>query len=1079
MTDARRPAGPRVLLAARMCGLMRPGFLILALLALPAAAPAIGWRDARDTAECRAQVLAAQFTRRQQEAYLSECELLDRQANERLMAAAYDRLGALMDVLIAGRKPRDADVSAVLADAEKIAALPAAPYRTAYLDRLSAYHRLVEQGPTDAQRRAAPLGPPPAAPPGPPPLPAATVSVGRLRDWGGYSRAEPGQLAVALRDGGVFVVGAGRPRADTDDPLQAAEALRQRRQLPAVATVQGGARIWDPLVRGWRNQPPPPGCAQGQASQHTATLLADDTVLVAGGLCDRPRLADDPPAPEPSFTALSIWDPKQRAWRQGPALRQGRIDHAATLLADGSVLFTGGLSDPASAPDRPDVPVLAGSERYAAGAMAAAPDLRQPRALHSASLMADGSVLVAGGHDAEGRALASVERWMPGEAAWQALPPMRFPRHGHTATLLADGRLLVAGGVGADGVRLTAVEVWEPATGAWRAAPSLAVPLAGHAALRLADGGVLLAGGARLRMQGVVPWGWVWRPGDTAWHIAGHVAPDLSATERITLVARPDGGALAFSPRGILRWDPAPLPPGQAPPVWPQQAPAATRLADGRVLFVGIGLGEDHRSFSAWLWSPGDGGWQPAARPARGGLNTITLQTLRGGDVLLLGVASDRRMVCQRWKPAGDSWAPCGEGLLQYLPAGHLQPALLPDGRAYVIVNLHEALVHDEATQRWATWRPEWDVASLPLGAPVTLPAPLARLRDPARVDQPIDISEAGARFRVHEGSVPRMLWDASAGRWAYILPQGMGADAQAVPGGCAVSTTPFARFDAAAGRAVALPDPGFGSAPGLVTMLVLPGGGVVAAGVAPMARDPGAGFWQGRAGCAGFEAGPDDAGYVSATAAADVAPPAAPAATSAPEPKPPAKPLWERTQAWVAGHPWLPAAVLGPLVLGLLLHRRRWRRLPGGSSWVLRALVYGLVAFFVAPAAWRYWQFERAQRLAEPAPAALPAHAPPCRLVGVWTSQQGRIIRRVELKDDGSYVMHPSAATGIDPPGGWRGHWSVDGRHLVWRHEGRAELDVNPIEDDQGDRFTLVEQNGQRTRFERVKATASTRCTT
>lgn len=1060
-----------------MCGPMRLLFLTLAPLALqllPAPGSALGWRDARDTAECRAQVEAAQLSGRQRRVQLDQCELLDRQANERFMAAAYDRLGALMDVLIAGHRPPEGDVRTVLADAERIAALPAAPYRTAYLERLAAYHRLVEQGPTEAQRRAPPLGPRPEQAL-PPPVPAATVSTGRLRDWGGYARAETGQLALGLRDGGVFVVGAGRPRADTDDPRQAADELRQRRQAAVVSTVQRGPRWWDPQARGWRNLPPPPGCPDGQMSQSTATQLADDAVLVAGGLCERGRAANDPPALEPAFTALSIWDPQRRAWRDGPALRQGRLDHTATLLADGSVLFAGGLADPASLPEAPGIPVLAGSERYDGGAVTAAPDLREARALHTATRLADGSVLVAGGHDAAGRALASVERWVPGASAWQALPPLRFARHGHAATLLADGRVMVTGGVGENGERLTAVELWEPATGEWRAAPSLPVAMAGHAAARLADGGVLLAGGARLALVGAVPWAWIWRPGDADWRIAGHVASDLPVADRVTLAARPDGGALAFSQRGILRWDPAPLPPERAPPVWPQQAPAATRLADGRVLFVGVGLG-DPRVLSAWVWNPADDRWQPAGRPARGGLHTYTLQTLRGGDVLLLAIDANRRMACQRWAPGGDTWAACGEGTLQYQPASHLQAGLLEDGRPFVIVNVHEALVFDEATRRWPARSPEWEAASLPLGAPVTLPAPLARLRDPARVDQPFDISEAGARFRVREGSLPRMLWDAGARRWAYILPDGIGPDAQTVPGGCAVSSAPFARFDTASGRPVAVPDPGFGSAPGMATMLVLPDGRVLAAGVAAMARDPGAGFWQGRAGCTGFEGGADDAGYVSATVAVDVAPAPAVAAS---RPAPPSSPsAWSGAKAWLADHPWLPLAVLGPLLIGALLHRIGWRRLPGGGSGGLRVVVYGLVLVFVGPAAWSYLQFQRAQRQAAPTPVALPANAPPCRLVGVWNSHQGRIIRRIELKDDGTYFMHPSPARGMDPPGGWRGRWSAEGRQIAWRADGQVELDVNPIEDDQGDRFTLVERDGQRTRFERVQAVASTRCT-
>jgi hypothetical protein len=71
---------------------------------------------------------------------------------------------------------------------------------------------------------------------------------------------------------------------------------------------------------------------------------------------------------------------------------------------------------------------------------------------------------------------------------------MASPRVSHTATLLRDGRVLIAGGWDND-AQLRTVELYDPATGRFAPAASLSVARAGHTATLLRDGRVLLAGG--------------------------------------------------------------------------------------------------------------------------------------------------------------------------------------------------------------------------------------------------------------------------------------------------------------------------------------------------------------------------------------------------------------------------------------------------------------------------------------------------------------------------------------------------------------------------------------------------------
>jgi hypothetical protein len=166
---------------------------------------------------------------------------------------------------------------------------------------------------------------------------------------------------------------------------------------------------------------------------HTATLLADG-LLVCGG-----RTAKDV-----SLRTTEVYNPQSRTWAFGPTLVQDRFRHTATLLKDGSLLITGGYSSVQRK-------TLATAERYdpATGLFTLlSSTMTDGRMDHTATLLADGRVLITGGWSSSlGRTVATADIFDPATNAFTPAAPLPVSRHEHSATLLPDGSVLVSGGL--------------------------------------------------------------------------------------------------------------------------------------------------------------------------------------------------------------------------------------------------------------------------------------------------------------------------------------------------------------------------------------------------------------------------------------------------------------------------------------------------------------------------------------------------------------------------------------------------------------------------------------------------------
>ncbi len=141
-----------------------------------------------------------------------------------------------------------------------------------------------------------------------------------------------------------------------------------------------------------------------------------------------------------------------------------RFGHSATLLADGRILVTGGWRHGGTSALNPP---LASVQIYdpAGDLWTDAKPLKTARAEHASVTLPDGRVLVMGGLGHA--ALADAEIYDPSRNVWMPAMPMQQPRYGHAATLAGD-RVLVTGGFAQQ--PQAGVLAYDIARGVWQAA---------------------------------------------------------------------------------------------------------------------------------------------------------------------------------------------------------------------------------------------------------------------------------------------------------------------------------------------------------------------------------------------------------------------------------------------------------------------------------------------------------------------------------------------------------------------------------------------------------------------------------
>ena len=142
------------------------------------------------------------------------------------------------------------------------------------------------------------------------------------------------------------------------------------------------------------------------------------------------------------------------------------------------------------------------------GAFVATGRMIAPRFIHTTTLLFDGRVLITGGdssYAASTNAESSAELFDSVAGTFVLTGSMTTPRDGHSATLLPNGKVLIAGGgprINGRGYSLASAELYDPATGTFSATGSMTVERLFHTATLLNDGKVLIAGGLRIVIGG-------------------------------------------------------------------------------------------------------------------------------------------------------------------------------------------------------------------------------------------------------------------------------------------------------------------------------------------------------------------------------------------------------------------------------------------------------------------------------------------------------------------------------------------------------------------------------------------------
>jgi hypothetical protein len=333
-------------------------------------------------------------------------------------------------------------------------------------------------------------------------------------------------------------------------------------------------------------------------SLHTATVLTDGRVMVAGG-----RGADGS-----DLATAEIYDPRTTQWSRVAPMHHARDSASAFLLTggkyQGQVLVVGGMSNGRLV----DVLELYDASKDTWTDLTSMPDIRDRATVVLAGAHSD-KVMIAGGYGRDSTASTRVDVYDLKRSAWSEGTPMKIGRAEHAATRLQNGEVLILDGVinsRNDRMYTNASELYDVDRNTSTYLDNSSVRRKDPTATLLPDGTVLVTGGFEASTGGSDA------PANTA---------DLyDAQGFVHRIYSPDG--LAYVTDGYT----------------------ATVLPSGLVLFAGGSVPPGYGSFgisqTAMLYDPNTQSWQAVADMPKGrGYHTATAV----GDTVLLVGGQDAR----------------------------------------------------------------------------------------------------------------------------------------------------------------------------------------------------------------------------------------------------------------------------------------------------------------------------------------------------------------------------------------------------------------------------------------------------